>query len=161
MCASAIQLPRPHWHGGPTARPNSDWRLATKLEGRFVNRDALARCSRPIDRDHIEATGTIDQLVARHVVERHPREATLLRPADGFRGGPISFADPSLHFDEDRRLAVARDDVDFAMPRAVAAGKNCVPSPLERGDGNILSCFSKTEALECHSWLSEPRIAPR
>ena len=118
-----------------------------------VDRYALARCSCPIDRDHVEATRTIDQLVPRHVVERHPREAALLRPADGFRRAPIFFTDTSLHFDEDRRLAVARDDVDFAMPRAVAAGKNCVPPPLERGDGNIFSCFSKTEALERHSWL--------
>jgi hypothetical protein len=52
-----------------------------------------------------------------------------------------------LHLDEDGRRPVARDDVDFAMPGAVAAGKNGVPAAAELGAREIFAHYSEDLAV--------------
>ena len=48
-----------------------------------------------------------------------------------------------LHLDEDGGRSVTRDDVDFAMPGPVAAGKNGVPSAAELGAREIFAHFTE------------------
>ena len=50
---------------------------------------------------------------------------------------------PRLHFDEHDRLAVARDDVDFATTPPVAPGNNCVPAAFELAAREIFPMFSE------------------
>jgi hypothetical protein len=55
-----------------------------------------------------------------------------------------------LYFNKDNGLAVLRNDVDFAMPGAITAGKNCVPTTLQFAHGPILAAFSKRLAFDRH-----------
>ena len=92
--------------------------------------------------------GRFGQPVARQVVDApSTRSLPLLARRHRLGRGPELRGRPRLDLDEHDRLAVARHDVDFAMPRAVAARKNCVPAALELGDGAIFAGFSELLAL--------------
>src|SRR5437899_2907689 len=68
----------------------------------------------PAERQHIEARRTIRQSFQLQVIEREPREALLLLGID--REGRLAWivGFRRTHLDEDDRLAVNGNDVDFA-----------------------------------------------
>jgi len=102
----------------------------------------LARSSDVVNGDNVEPARLIDQLVTRNVVHRHPYQPPLLPRNDRLGGATELIRRTRLHLHEDCRLAIPRDDVDFAMPRAVATGKNCVPAAFEFGNSSILAGFA-------------------
>ena len=85
-----------------------------------------------VDRHDVETARPLEQPVARQVVD-----APSTRSRRCFTGVTASAALPNsavaraLTSTNTVVLAVARHDVDFAMPRAVAASKNCVPAALQ------------------------------
>jgi hypothetical protein len=52
---------------------------------------------------------------------------------------------PRFDLDEHQIRTIARNDVDFAEASAVAARKNCVPSALQRTDGQGFSTFAESK----------------
>ena len=87
------------------------------------------------------------QVVARQVVDGHPRDAPLL-PAGHRRGARPAevVASPAPSPRRTRSSTRPRDDVDFAEPRAVAAFKNCVPASHQFGAREIFARISRGTA---------------
>ena len=97
-----------------------------------------------MDRHDVEAAGAVGEPVPRHVVERELRHPPALERRHRLGRLAERPALPRLHLDEHQRLAVARDDVQFATAAAVAPGKNCVPAPLELRAGEIFAGFPES-----------------
>src|SRR5262249_14162347 len=74
----------------------------------------------------------------------------LLQRRDGLPAVAERVAVTSLDFDEDDRIAVARDDVNFSTAPAVAPGKNCPPALLERLTREIFAQFSEADPVLRH-----------
>src|ERR1051326_2220534 len=55
------------------------------------------------------------------------------------------------HFDEHDRAAILAHDVDFAMPRAIAAIKNCVPARGQLPNREIFAYSSEFLACVRHA----------
>src|SRR3954468_15864910 len=80
------------------------------------------------------------------VVERDPGDPMALQSGDRFGGLSELVTLARLDLDEHDHLAVARDDVNFSTPRAVAPGKYCVPATGQLFAREILAGFSKGDA---------------
>src|SRR5438093_9621928 len=78
-------------------------------------------------------------MVTRQVVHGHTGDAALLPRGNGCRGAAEVVAQPRFHFDENNRVAIFGNDVDFAEPGAIPAFNNCVPAPLQL---RARECFS-------------------
>ena len=79
----------------------------------------------------------------RQVIHRHRRHLPHLGAGDRLGGRTEIASRARPHLDEHDRPMVVADDVDFAMPGAVAARKNCVPARGELADRQIFACFSE------------------
>src|SRR5438876_12178493 len=64
-------------------------------------------------------------------LRRHD-QTRALRPRDAGRRAAISVRPPFAHFDEDNRLAIARDDVDLTHARAEVASDDRKPACREK-----------------------------
>src|SRR5262249_40696328 len=105
-------------------------KLQRRVEGVLVHIDH-GTIPVELNRHDVEPAGTISEAVTRQVVSRERHHPAPLERRNRF--GCCTELEPAarLDFDEDRRLAVARDDVEFATPPAIPAGNNCVPAPFE------------------------------
>lgn len=77
-----------------------------------------------VDDHDVEAAWSIVQLVPREEVDCHLCKPTLLPRRDRLGAAAEVVAFARLDLDERRDLVVARDDVNFSKPRAVATRKN-------------------------------------
>src|SRR5262245_12183654 len=83
-------------------------------------------------------------VLASEVIDRHPRDASLL-PAGHRRSRAAELLrHPRFDFDEHRRRPVLGDDVDFAESGAVTAFNNCVPAALQLGAREIFTANSES-----------------
>jgi hypothetical protein len=117
----------------------SSWRrFLTHIERVLIQLNAWLLATH-VDRHDIEATGTLDQVVPRHIVQPDARHPSSLEQRDrlGARTELTSFA--GLDLDKHNRLAIARDDVQFSAAAPIPAGKNCVPSTLKLLAGEIFA----------------------
>ena len=89
-------------------------------------------------------------MVPGQVVDRHRGDLSLLGVGDGLGGAAEFRGRARPDFDEDDRPVVFGNDVDFAMPRAVAAIKNCVPAGGQFRNREILACFTEELSLARH-----------
>jgi hypothetical protein len=104
-----------------------------------------------VDRHDIEPHRTpLVEAVSRQIVDRHPDDPSLLMAGDGFGGGAALCSTLAPHLHEDQRHTVVRDDVDFAIPGAIASRKNCVPSSGQLADGEILARFTQCLPFKRH-----------
>ncbi len=87
------------------------------------------------NRDDVEAAFRGVALMPGEVVAGHGDDATLFPWSDCFGRRAALDGAPGFHFDEDKAIAVTRDDVNFSMARAVSGSKNLVPLALERATG--------------------------
>src|SRR6476646_10332042 len=67
-----------------------------------------------VDRDDIEPARRVDQPVPRQIVLRDAGHPPALEPRNRFRPGAEFAPFARLHLDEDDRLAIARNDVQFS-----------------------------------------------
>ena len=81
-----------------------------------------------IDRYHIEPARTIDDRIPGEIIDRHCDDSALLVACHRLRRGPELHRRLQSDLNEDDRFAILRNDVNFAMPRAVASFKNYVPA---------------------------------
>jgi hypothetical protein len=95
-----------------------------------------------VDRDDVESTGTIEQPVAGEIVACQLLHPEALEAGDRLRGVPELVPAARLHFHEHHRRTIAGDDVQFATPPAITAGKNCVPAPFQLEAREIFSDFT-------------------
>jgi hypothetical protein len=93
------------------------------------------------NRYHIEPARALGDVLPRQVILREARDPAALERRHGFRTVPELAPLPRLHFHEDQRWTVSRDDVNFSTPRAVAPGNYCVPAPFEFATREIFACF--------------------
>src|SRR5262245_21136505 len=77
-----------------------------------------------VDDHDVEAAWTVVQLVPREEVDCHLCKPTLLPHRDRLGAAAEVVALARLDLDEHRDILVARDDVNFSKPRAVATRKN-------------------------------------
>src|SRR5580700_1354176 len=84
-----------------------------------------------VNRDHVEAARAARETVPDHIALRELRDAAALPEVDRLRRVAEGVAPPRLHLHEHDRVAVARDDIQFAAPASVAAGNDCVPPALQ------------------------------
>lgn len=89
-------------------------------------------------------------MMAHQVVGRELDDTVLLERGDSLAAVAERVAVPGFDFNEDNRIPVARDDVNFSTPPAVAAGKNCPPTLLKFANREIFAQFSKGHALLSH-----------
>ena len=115
------------------------------------------------DRDDVEAAGAGVWAPPSEVVGGHQDDLPALAGRDGFDGDAVSSGSARFHLDEDQRRAVARDDVDFASPGAVAAINNCVPPAQQFVAGEIFPDFPSAQCCDVamRGCLSKPRAAAR
>ena len=104
-----------------------------------------------VDGHHVKPARRVVQMVTGQVIDGHLRDALLLAPRDRRRRAAEIVPGARLHFHEDRRLAVAGDDVNFSVPGAISARKNCVPAAPQLGAGQIFSHFPERVA-----WILVP-----
>ena len=95
-----------------------------------------------LNRHHVESARAVRETMPGDVVERHLRDAPPFAGGHGVHPFAEFTAIPRLHLDEDQRLAVAGDDVEFATAAAVAPGKYDVPSTLQLRARKIFACSS-------------------
>jgi hypothetical protein len=89
-------------------------------------------------------------VVPRHVIERDEGHSPAFPDRQSLGSGPEFVPGSHLHFDEDKRLAVARDDVQFSTASSVSARDNCVPSPFELTARQIFTGFAERDARPAH-----------
>src|SRR5262245_63883308 len=99
-----------------------------------------------MDRDDVEAARTVREAVAHDVVDGELRDPVLLQPRDRFGRLAELVTVARLDLDEHDRLAIARDDVNFSTPPAVAPGKYCVPPAGQFAAREIFAGFSERDA---------------
>jgi hypothetical protein len=95
--------------------------------------------ARHVHGHHVETTWSIIQPVPRKKIHCHFCNAALLPRRD--RLGAIAESVPGARFDLDEHghIAVAGDDVDFAIAGAVAAFENCVPALEQFCAGDVFA----------------------
>src|SRR6185503_14181540 len=91
----------------------------------------------------VEAARAPGEAIAREIVEGQQRHATTLEAGDGVDRPAELPPHARLDLDEHDGRAVARDDVQFATPQAIAAGNNCVPATFELATREILADFTE------------------
>ena len=82
---------------------------------------ALRKCSivgavlvvGPDDRHDIEATPHFEHVVSAHELHRNVCQPPLFLRGDSLGGHALP---PGLHLDENQRVAITRDQVDFTLP---------------------------------------------
>ncbi len=77
------------------------------------------------------------------------------RQSTASTGSPKRVAPPRLDLDEDQRVVVAGDDVDFSQPRPEAPGKDLVPLALELAAGVVFARFSEGDPIRRHRHAPE------
>jgi hypothetical protein len=92
-----------------------------------------------IDRDDIEPTRTLNQVVPRQIVQRDTGHPSSLEQRDRLRARAELTPLARLDLDEDDRLTIARDDIQFSSPTSIPAGKYFVPSSLKLLAGQIFA----------------------
>src|SRR4051812_17335079 len=140
--SSGIKQSTGHRHNLPTRRSHAVERILKHFDF------GTARVE--VDRHHIEPAGAVGQTMPAHVVDRELRDPPALERRDRFGGRPKRMAVARLHFDENDRLPVSGDDVDFSTAAAIAPRDNCVPAPFEFGAGEIFAGFSKNYTSSGH-----------
>ena len=96
-----------------------------------------------IDGHYIKSARSALKLMPRKVIDRHMRDFALLPGGHRGRAAAIRVALARLYLDEDGRLAVSGDDVNFSKPGPVAPRKNCVPAALQLGAREIFAQSSQ------------------
>ena len=95
-----------------------------------------------VDRHDVEAARMVKTTGPREVIERHRADTPALPPGNGFRGLAKARPAPRLDFDEDRRLAVGRDDIELAIAGAVTAGEDAKAPADEFLRGQFFADFA-------------------
>ena len=96
-----------------------------------------------LDGHDVEAARAPGEATAREIVEGEQGHATTLEAGDGVDRPAELPPHARLDLDENDGGAVARDDVQFATPQAIAAGNNCVPATFELATREILADFTE------------------
>src|SRR2546428_2610615 len=78
-----------------------------------------------MDRHHVKPAWIVRQPATSHVIERELHHPPPLDPRDRFGGVAEVVGLARLHFDEDQRLAIPRDDVQFSTPPAGPTSTRC------------------------------------
>src|SRR5260221_1787360 len=109
------------------------------VEGVGIHGDLGVGTESLVDGHHVEAARAIREAVARQVVDSHRRHLALLLIGHALGGAAEFRGRPRADLDEHDRAVVFGNDVDFAMPRAGAAIKNCVPAGGQLADREIFA----------------------
>src|SRR5262249_45229450 len=115
--------------------------LADGLEGVGNVLDLrLVALIRPEDRDDVEPAADLEETVLAEEIERGERDPALLLRGDRLPGhSPAS----RLDLDEDEGVAIARDQVNLAEPRAVAPDDHSHPLAAEVASGRPLAAVAQ------------------
>src|SRR5262245_32755736 len=125
-----------------TQRPVTGSRRSSGIEGVLENLDR--RTLRvEVDGDDVEAAASVEQIVARQVVNGDALHAAALAAGDRIGRLPELVAVARLHLDEHRGLAVAGNDVHFSIAPPIASLENCVPEPAQLTAREILPVSAK------------------
>src|SRR3989442_11688312 len=119
------------------------------------------RCCVEVDRDDVEPTGTIGQMMPHHVIDGEPRHLALLPGRYGFARLAEFAALARFDLDEHDRRSVARDDVQFSTPTAVPPVKNFVPAPFQLTTREIFACFSEGASFAGHALSTAIKTSAR
>src|SRR5262245_25641908 len=111
-----------------------------KSVGRVAHLRLVTR--RPDDRDDVEAGGRLGEAVAGQVELGALGDLVLLVLVDLLFGSWV-VVETGFDLDEDQRLAVAGDDVDFAELAAVVADENLVALALEVTGRGVLAAIAE------------------
>src|SRR5436190_2729594 len=140
-----------YWLLATGSRAQQETRLhAGGVEGVRVNRDPGIGAKGVIDGHYVEPARAVRDAVPGQVFHRHGGDLPLLSIGDALGREAELRRGAGPHLDEHDHAAVFADDVDFAMLRAVAAIKNCVPAGEELRNREILACFTELLAQERH-----------
>ena len=113
---------------------------ACVVECSLVDSDDRCPVRQVVDTDDIEADrATIVEALQRQICHRHPDYAPLFRRGDRLCGRSKFAAGLPPDLDENHRVAIPGNDVDFSMGGPVPSFKNCVPARLEFRDSEILA----------------------
>src|SRR6202040_717880 len=113
--------------------------------------DQLDARLRAFDNDHlddIESKKNVGIIEQPQPGEPAARDSFLFVAIDSVERSPEIFARPRLHFDEDKRVSLATDNVDFASGAAAEITiQDLVTVPAQETAGQILSLRSKAKML--------------
>ena len=98
------------------------------------------------DADDVESDRPMLALMYGKIEPRHGDDAPLLPPGDCLGRNAAPGIATRLHLNKDHRVAVGRDNVNFANSGAIAPGKNCVPAALERPAREIFADYSEVDS---------------
>jgi hypothetical protein len=102
--------------------------------------DTRSRRYRPriaVNRYHVEPARPVNPPLLHHIRFRQPHNRPPLPHRHRFRRIAEIVILARLDLDEYQRLAVTRNDVNFARATAPSPGNNCVPASFEFGDREI------------------------
>src|SRR5438874_5495547 len=102
-----------------------------------------------VDQHGVEAAR---RLAAQHrkIGLRSGDQSRTLRPRDAGRSAAVGVGLPLAHFDEDERLAIARDDVDLAHARAEVAPNDDKSASREK---------IRRKRLGARAFVDRPRVS--
>lgn len=93
----------------------------------------------PVDRDHVEAQRRLTEAVARRVNPRRTQDPAALAGRHRLEALAVRLPTPLLDLDENRRRAIAGDDVDFPAPVTIVAREDDEAQLLEVCAGQVLA----------------------
>jgi len=113
---------------------------ANRLEGVLEVFDGgLLLVRWPSDSDDVEAGAVFKQVVAAEVTQRDARQAALFVLINGFGGMATVMRRARLDLDEDNRLSVDGDEIDFANSISLAMCDNDVSLTLQEASSGSLA----------------------